>query len=46
MLCFEVSEGSCECPIPVSVQDQAGWEFEQLDLVSLSMARGMEIDDL
>lgn len=44
---FEVPEGSCGCPIPAGVQDQAGWDFEQSELVvSRSTARGMELDGL
>lgn len=27
---FDIPKGSCEC---LSVQDQAGWDFRQLDLV-------------
>ena len=38
----------CGCPIPGSIQDQAGWSFEQPDLVIDVPAhgRGLGLDDL
>lgn len=31
----QVVQGSCGCPLPGSAQGQAGWEFEQPDVVHL-----------
>jgi len=44
----QVAQRSCGCPIPGSVQGQAGWSFEQPSLVEAVPAngRGLEVDDL
>jgi len=44
----QVAQRSCGCPIPGSVQSQAGWGFEQPGLVEGVSAhgRGLELDDL
>ncbi|PKU41234.1 hypothetical protein llap_8471 [Limosa lapponica baueri] len=36
----QVAQRSCRCPIPGSVQDQAGWGFEQPGLVGGVPAHG------
>ena len=45
----QVAQRSCGCPLPGSVQSQAGWGFEQPGLVErvpAPMAGGLELDDL
>ena len=44
----QVAPKSCGCLIPVSVQAQAGWGFEQPDIVEGVPAhgRGTGLDDL
>jgi len=39
----QVSQRSCGCPIPGSVQGQVVWGFEQLGLVQLVPAHGQGI---
>ena len=39
----QVSQRSCGCPIPGSVQGQAGWGFEQPGLVEVVLAHGRGI---
>jgi len=36
----QVAQSSCGCPLPGSIQDQAGWGFEQPDLTEGILARG------
>lgn len=40
------AQGSCGCPIPLSVQGQAGWDLEQLGPGVLAHGRDLELDDL
>lgn len=51
---FESSEALAQvayrrhgCPIPESMENQGGWDFEQPGpvMVSLPMAAGLELDD-
>ena len=43
-----LEECGCECPLPGSIQGQAGWGFEQLDLEGgvPAYSNGLELDDL
>jgi len=44
----QVAQRNCGCPLPESVQGQAGWSSEQSGLVECVPAhcRGLEPDDL
>lgn len=40
------AQGSCGCPVPLSVQGQAGWGLEQPGPGVLAHGRDLELDDL
>ena len=44
----QVAQRGCGCPLPGSIQGQAGWGFEQPGLVGgvPAYSRGLELDDL
>ena len=44
----QVSQWGCRCPLPGSIQIQAGWSFEQPGLLGgvPAYSRGLELDDL
>ena len=43
----QVAQGDCGCPIPESIQGQAGWGCEQPGLEGSvpAYSRGLELDD-
>ena len=44
----QVAQRGSECPLPGSIQGQAGWSFEQPGLVGgiSACSRGLELEDL
>ena len=44
----QVAQKGCECPLPGSIQGQAGWDFEQPGLEGgvPAYSRGLELHDL
>ena len=42
----QVAQHGCGCPLPGSIQSQAGWDFEQSGLEGGVPAEALELDDL